>query len=286
LSARLISRGDRIFDVTRDAGKSANAIEWNTEQGFTNAAKLEGIDAFVHLAGENIATGRWTDAKKARIRQSRVDGTRQVAEALASRERKPSVLICASAIGYYGDRGDSRMTESDPPGEGFLADVCKAWEEAANPARDAGIRVVHLRFGVVISRDGGALPKMLTPFRFGLGGCVGSGRQYWSWISIHDVVGTILHAIDHESLRGPVNTVAPESVTNKEFTKVLGEVMHRPTIFPLPRFVARLAMGEMADDLLLSSTRVVPEKLIESGYQFLYPNLDGALRHELDAAAE
>jgi uncharacterized protein (TIGR01777 family) len=239
------------------------------------------IQAIVHLAGESIAGGRWTESRKRLIRDSRVDPTRRLCEALARRSPKPAVLICASAIGYYGSQGDIVLTENSPSGEGFLPDVCRQWEAATLPAAEAGIRVVNLRIGMVLGRKGGALASMLTPFRLGLGGVVGSGRQYWSWIAIDDLVGAMQHAIVTRAISGPVNATAPNPATNREFTKALGRVLRRPTIVPMPAFAARLALGPMADDLLLASARVVPSRLLESGYQFRFPELEPALRHEL-----
>ena len=256
-------------------------ITWDPAGGQLDVAALEGFDAVVHLAGENIAGGRWNEARKQRIRDSRVQGTRLLAESLAACENPPKVLACASAIGYYGDRGDEVLNEDSSPGEGFLPEVCREWEEAADAARDRGIRVVNLRLGVVLSPRGGALQQMLTPFNLGGGGVVGSGKQYWSWVALDDVVGAIHHALTTDSLSGPVNTTAPAPATNREFTKTLGKVLQRPTIVPLPAFAARLVLGEMADDLLLASARVMPERLVESGYQFRCPDLEGALRHLL-----
>jgi hypothetical protein len=230
------------------------------------------------LAGENIASGRWNTAKKSQIRQSRVQSTQVLARALANAEKKPRVFVSASAIGYYGDTGETLLREQSPAGDDFLAEVCQAWEAATQPARDAGIRVVNLRIGVVLSKTGGALAKMLTPFRLGLGGRVGNGRQYWSWIALPDLVGVIRHALTCDALEGPVNTVAPAPVTNAEFTRILGRVLGRPTLFPLPAFMARAMLGEMADALLLSSTRVSAEKLQQSEYRFEYPELESALR--------
>jgi hypothetical protein len=229
----------------------------------------------VHLAGESIV-GRWTEAKKRRIRDSRVLGTRNLAEALAKAASRPQVLVCASAVGYYGNRGDELLRESSSSGSDFLSGVCREWEGASQAAADAGIRIVHTRFGLVLSRDGGALQKMLLPFRLGLGGRVGSGRQWWSWVDLQDVVGAILHVIK-TNLHGPVNFVAPNPVNNIEFTKVLGRVLSRPTIFPVPAFAARLAFGQMADELLLASQRVEPVKLKESGYQFKFVELGKSL---------
>ncbi|MBP90825.1 MAG: TIGR01777 family protein [Planctomycetaceae bacterium] len=252
-------------------------IGWDLKTGEIEHEKLAGLDAVVHLAGEGIAEGRWTAAKKARIRDSRVNGTRLVCEGLAKLERKPSVLVCASAIGYYGDRGDEKCDESAPPGVGFLPDVCTAWEDATLPAVHAGIRVVNLRIGVVLSTRGGALSKMLLHFKLGLGGIVGDGKQYWSWISLDDVVQATVHCIDADGIRGPVNGVAPNAVTNREFTKTLGRVLRRPTLFPMPAFAARLALGETADALLLCSAHVVPHVLQESGFQFQHEDLESAL---------
>jgi uncharacterized protein (TIGR01777 family) len=235
----------------------------------------------VHLAGENVAAGRWNDARKLRIRSSRVDGTRMLAAALAQMERPPRALITASAVGYYGDRGDAWMDERSAPGTGFLAEVCRAWEAATEPARSAGIRVAHLRFGVVLSAAGGALKRMLLPFKLGAGGVLGSGDQYMSWISIDDAVGAIVHAVAERSIAGPVNAVAPAPVTNREFTQALGRVLRRPTVFPMPAFAARLAFGEMADEMLLASTRVRPSRLEETGYRFEHTSVEQALRHVL-----
>lgn len=268
--------------VRQETTEGENAVRWDPAAGTIDRAVLNGLDAAVHLAGENIAAGRWTAAQKARIRDSRVNGTRMLCKALAECAQRPRVIVCASAIGYYGDRGDETLDETSTSGDGFLAEVCRQWEAAADPARDKGIRVVHLRIGVVLSADGGALPKMLTPFKLGLGGIVGSGNQYWSWVDRDDVVGAIHHALTHEELVGPVNGTAPDSVTNREFTKTLGRVLGRPTLFPLPAFVARLMLGEMADELLLASTRVLPKRLQESGYEFQSPHLESALRHVLN----
>ena len=276
---------DRVLNVTRSLdARSSDDIIWSPNRGIANPARLEGTDAFVHLAGENIAAGRWTDTKKSRIRNSRVEGTRLIASTLARLEQKPSVLVCASAIGFYGDRGSRILDESAGAGAGFLADVCRDWEAATQPAEHAGIRIVHLRIGVVISRHGGALPQMLTPFKMGVGGRIGSGRQFWSWVSIDDVVGAIQSVIDDKTIRGAVNCVAPEPVTNNDFTKTLGSVLGRPTVFPMPGFVARLALGQMANDLLLSSTRVLPRRLQTSGYSFRQPELARALESEINAS--
>ena len=270
-------------DVTRlvrgEAGEGE--VNWDSAAETFDASTLDGVDAVVHLAGENIAGGRWTAAMKQRIRDSRVEGTRVLCEGLAQMKSPPKVLVVASAIGFYGNRGDEVLDESSSAGEGFLSEVCEEWEAATQPAKDAGIRVVNLRIGVVLSPKGGALAKMLTPFKLGGGGVIGNGRQYWSWISIDDVAGAIHHALMTDSLSGPVNAVAPDPPTNREFTKTLGRVLRRPTILPMPAFAVKLALGEMANDLLLASTRVEPTKLIESGYKFRQPTLEKSLRHVL-----
>ncbi|MDT7603819.1 MAG: uncharacterized protein QOF61_1816 [Acidobacteriota bacterium] len=283
----LLGRGHEVTQLVRRKSKGETAgvreVEWQPERGEIDAASLEGHDAAVHLAGENIAGGRWTDEKKRRIRDSRVQGTRLLVETLAKLNARPRALVSASAIGYYGDRGDEVLTEASAAGEGFLPEVCREWEAATDAAQAAGIRTVLLRFGLILSGEGGALAKMLLPFKLGVGGKVGSGRQFYSWIAIDDVVEIIHFALANENLSGAVNVVAPEPVTNAEFTKSLGRVLGRPTLLPAPAFGLRLALGEMADALLLSSTRVVPERLQAAGYDFKYPTLDGALRHVLHA---
>jgi uncharacterized protein (TIGR01777 family) len=280
LVSRLTAGGHRVTAVVRQDA-SAGQVSWDPGAPSFDASKLEGVDAVVHLAGLNIAASRWTAAFKQRIRQSRVQGTRVLCQGLAGMDRPPAVLVSASAVGYYGDRGDQRLTEDSPPGTGFLAEVARDWEAATGPAAAAGVRVVPLRFGVVLSRKGGALAKLLTPFKMGGGGIVGNGRQYMSWIGLDDAVSTIVYALTTPSLSGPVNAVAPQPVTNREFTKTLGRVLSRPTLVPLPAFAARLAFGEMADALLLASTRVQPARLLESGYDFRHTSLEDALRHVL-----
>jgi uncharacterized protein (TIGR01777 family) len=279
----LMAGGHEVIRLVRAKSRtpSKEIIGWNPEAGYIDSAGIEGLDAVVHLAGEPIASGRWNSAKKARIRDSRVQGTRLLCEALAHASRRPSVLLCASAIGFYGDRGDEVLTEASAAGSGFLADVCREWEGATDLARQNGIRVVNLRFGVILSTAGGALAKMLTPFKMGVGGVIGSGRQYMSCISIDDCIGAIQHALAADHVSGPTNIVQPGPVTNHQFTKALGKVLGRPTIFPMPAFAARLAFGEMADQLLLASARVEPQKLVASGYQFGHPDLETALGHVL-----
>jgi len=248
---------------------------------FDNPIDFTGVDAVVHLAGESIASGRWTSEKKRRIRESRIRGTKQLSEQLASSKSKPSVFISASAIGYYGDRDDEILDESSALGVGFLPEVCKEWEEATRSAESAGIRTVHIRTGIVLSRTGGALKQMLPAFKFGGGGRMGSGTQYMSWISLKDEVSIIRYLIDNPTISGSVNLVSPNPVTNMEFAKTLGKIIKRPTILPMPAFAARLLFGEMADALLLSSARVYPDKLISSGYEFSHPTLESALRSVL-----
>lgn len=276
----LSTQGHEPIRLVRNS-PGAGEVHWDPAAGEIDSPSLEGLDAVVHLAGENIASRRWNEAQKARIRDSRVNGTRLLSQALAGLSNPPKVLVCASAIGFYGDRNEEVLIEESPPGEGFLVEVCKEWEAATAPAKEKGIRVVNQRFGIILSPKGGPLAMMLTPFKMGVGGVIGSGKQYMSWISIDDAVGAIYHAIVNENVSGPVNTVAPEAVTNQEFTKTLGKVLSRPTIFPMPAFAAKLAFGEMADELLLASARVEPKRLLESGYDFKTPTLEGALRHVL-----
>lgn len=278
----LKKQNHRVTRLVRSPQQSSEpTVQWNPASGTLNAKDVEGFDAVVHLAGESIAASRWTEAQKARIRDSRVQGTALLSATLAKLAKPPKALVCASAIGYYGNRGDEILREDSQIGTGFLAEVCQQWENAADPAKQKGIRVVHLRIGVVMSPKGGALAKMLMPFKMGAGGIVGNGKQYWSWVSLDDVIGAFLYALQNENLSGAVNAVAPRAVTNAEFTKTLGKVLSRPTIFPLPGFAARLVLGEMADDLLLSSARIEPGRLLASGYQFKHPDLEGALRELL-----
>lgn len=279
----LTAAGHDVVRLVRSKSRSPSKelVHWDPAAGYIDAAGLEGVDAVVHLAGESVSDGRWTPAKKARIRDSRIRGTQTLCEAIAHLSQPPQALVSASAIGYYGDRGEERLTEASPPGTGLLPTVCRDWESACDPARAKGLRVVNLRIGVVLSAAGGALKKMLTPFKLGVGGVLGDGRQYMSCIALDDLVGAIVHCLATPALAGPVNGVCPQPVTNREFTKLLGEVLGRPTVFPVPAFAARLAFGEMADALLLASTRVEPARLLESGFVFSYPEVAAALRHEL-----
>lgn len=284
LRAFLTTGGDSVARLVRRAPSQEDERSLERPEG------LEGFDAVVHLAGENIAGRRWSKDQKARIRDSRVHGTRALCEALASLENKPEVLVCASAVGYYGAHSGSdpalEFTEQSPRGDDFLARTCEEWEDATRPARDAGIRVVNTRFGVILSPRDGALKKMLLPFKLGAGGPLGSGSQQMSWIAIDDVVGAIHHILRTPSLEGPVNVCAPQPVTQKEFAKTLGKVLSRPAFAPMPGFVARIIFGEVADALLLQGQRVLPERLLGSGFRFDEPELGGALRHLLGREAK
>jgi uncharacterized protein len=281
LVPRLAAAGHRVIRLVRSRPEeSEDAFLWDPEAGTIDAAALAGVDAAVHLSGETVA-GRWTEAKKKRILESRVKSTRLLSESLARVDPSPAVLVCASAIGYYGDSGDERLTERNPGGAGFLADVVRGWEAAASPAAEGGIRVVNLRSGIVLSASGGALERMLLPFRLGLGGSFGDGSQYMSWIALDDELGVIEHALAVQQLSGPVNAVAPNPVTNREFAKTLGRVLGRPAVVRTPAVALRVALGEFAQESLLAGQRAVPERLLESGYQFRHPELERALRHLL-----
>jgi uncharacterized protein len=281
LTERLTRQGHRVDRlVRRPSAAGAAGIAWDPAKGTIDREALEGADVVVHLAGESVATS-WTVARKRVIRESRVAGTGLLASTLADLRCPPRVLVSASAIGYYGDRGEKTVTEDSPPGTGFLADTARAWEAAAEPALEAGIRVVHPRIGMVLSAKGGALAKMLTPFRLGVGGVVGTGRQQMSWIALDDLVGVLQHLAVTDELSGPVNAVAPHPVTNREFTATLGRVLGRPTLVPLPAFMVRLLFGEMGQALLLDGARVLPTRLEASGFRFRYPRLEEALRAEV-----
>jgi hypothetical protein len=275
LVAAFNSRGDGVFRLVRRPPRDEHEILWDPESTVSPEI-VSGFDAVIHLSGESVS-GRWTKAKKQRIRDSRVVSTTNLSRALAQAKKPPPTFICASAIGYYGNRGDEVLTEESASGSGFLAEVSREWEAAAQPAVNAGIRVVNIRIGIVLSRDGGALKQMLLPFRLGLGGKLGSGRQWFSWIHIDDLVGAVLHVLENGDLRGPVNMVSPNPVTNAEFTKTFAKVLRRPAFFAVPAFAARLAFGEFADAGLLSSARVTPQKLIQTGFKFGYSTLARAL---------
>jgi uncharacterized protein (TIGR01777 family) len=268
--------------LVRDAAPRGGAsVSWTPERQTIDRAGLEGFDAVVHLAGEPLL-GRWTTAKKRRIHDSRVLGTRILADALATLVRRPKVLVCASAAGFYGDRGAESLTEESTAGRGFLADVCRAWESAADPARQAGIRVVSVRTGLVLARAGGLLKALLVPFQLGLGGPIGSGQSYWSWIALDDLLAVHRFAIARDDLSGAVNAAAPNPVTNAEFARTLGTVLRRPAVLPVPPIALRLIFGrEAAQDAMLSGARTVPARLLEAGFKFQYPELEPALRHVL-----
>jgi len=273
----LTGEGHDVVRLVRSAAGSTD-VEWHPEKGAIDSAHLEGFDAVVHLAGENIAAGRWTSEKKRAIFDSRVKGTTLLSQSLAKLSRPPGVFISASAIGYYGNRGDELLTENSSPGDDFLAHVCQEWEKATTPAAEKGIRTVLTRFGIILDEHGGALAKMLTPFRLGVGGRIGSGKQWMSWIALDDVVSAIRFVMYDAAVNGPVNFVAPFPVTNAEFTKTLGSVLSRPTLLPMPAFSVRLAFGEMGDALLLSGQRVEPAVLKARGYSSSWPRLELALR--------
>lgn len=257
---------------------SNNAMKWDPKTGEIDLEELGSFDAVINLAGENIASGRWTEEKKERILKSRVETARKLTEAIAKLDKPPGIFINASAVGYYGDQGEAPVTEETPAGEGFLAEVCKLWEEALAPLKGKGIRVVRLRIGVVMTTKGGALERMLTPFKLGMGGVIGSGKQYVSWIALDDLLNAIHHVLQ-TPIEGAVNAVSPLSVTNRQLTKALGKVLSRPTVLPMPASLARLAFGEFADEALLVSCRAQPTKLQESGYVFLFPEIEDALKH-------
>jgi uncharacterized protein (TIGR01777 family) len=270
------SNGSEVVRLVRRATEAPDEVGWDPMRPIASEL-ITGYDAVIHLSGESVA-GRWTEAKKRRIRDSRVISTQDFAHALAAANRKPAVFLCASAIGYYGSRGGEILNEESAAGEGFLPAVCREWEAASEVANNAGIRVLNLRIGVVLSRDGGALKQMLLPFRLGLGGRIGSGRQWFSWIHIDDLVSAVHHILDSTTLSGPVNVVAPNPVTNAEFTHTLARVLRRPAVLSVPAFAVRLAFGELADEGLLASARVMPGKLTQSGFVFQFPRLEPALQ--------
>jgi uncharacterized protein (TIGR01777 family) len=279
LTSAFGTAGHEIVRLVRHQADMSANIAWDPMAKSMDPAPLEGVDIVVHLSGESLAEGRWTNAKKKRFWDSRVRSTRLLSKTLAQLQRRPRVMICASAIGFYGDRGDEILNEDSPAGAGFVADLCREWEGASAAAAAAGIRVIHMRLGIVLAHDGGALPKMLTPFRLGLGGVIGNGRQYVAWIALEDVVGAVMHLIDRSQLAGAVNFVAPQEVTNRQLTKTLGKVLNRPTLLAMPALAARLAFGEMAKELLLASARVTPRRLLDDGFVFAYPQLQAALEH-------
>ena len=275
LLPELRTAGHDVLTLVRRSPQVGSEVSWDPQTGTIDVAGLAGVEAIVHLAGFNLGT-RWTHAKKQLILDSRVSGTRLVAETAARLSPRPATLVCASAIGFYGERGDELLTETATRGDGFLAEVVESWEAAAQPARDAGVRVVSLRQGLVLSRQGGALARLLTPFRLGLGGPVGSGRQWWSWIALEDVVRAYLHVLERP-LAGAFNVTAPEPAKNRDFVKALGHALHRPSLAPFPAFAVKALLGEMGEELLLASQRVVPAGLTADGFKFNRPSLESAL---------
>lgn len=280
LQKSLLSKGHELLLATRHKPEKDNQIYWNIEKGFReeDLPRLETLDGVVHLAGETI-TGRWSEEKKRKIRDSRVFGTRSLVDAFSKLTKKPKVFVSSSAIGFYGDRADEELTESSAAGDTFLAKTCAEWETEARRAEDLGIRTVLVRTGVVLAKEGGALGQMLTPFKFGVGGVIGSGKQWMSWISLEDEIEIFNFALENENVRGAINATAPNPATNEEFTKTLGAVISRPTILPLPEFAVNLVFGEMGDALLLDSTRVLPKRLTDFGFEFKHPTLKEALEH-------
>lgn len=289
LTEMLLTAGHEVTRLVRPAGPSptgGRSEMWEPARGRLEASAVSGYDVVVHLAGAGIADRRWTPDRKALIRSSRVDGTGLLARALAESPRPPRVLVSASAVGIYGDRGDEEVDEASEPGSGFLAETARAWEAATGPAVDAGIRVVHLRIGVVLTARGGALARMLPPFRAGLGGPLGNGRQFWSWVTLDDLLAAVLHAAATEDLAGPLNAVSPEPVRNSEFTEVLARVLNRPALFRVPAAALRLLLGEMGEELLLASTRVRPTRLLDTGFEYRFGTLERALEHVLGRSTE
>jgi uncharacterized protein (TIGR01777 family) len=277
LCRSLTDHGFPVLQLVRRTPQSPDQLQWDPAEALRAPGLLEGLTAAIHLSGANVAAHRWTPEWKQEIRSSRVDSTRALAQTLASLKNPPQTLLVASATGIYGDRGDEILDESSAPGHGFLAEVCQQWEAAAKPAVDAGIRVVHLRLGVVIGPGAGALAKLVPLFRLGLGGRLGSGRQWMSWISLADAVSAMLFALDTPSLSGPLNFTAPQPVTNADFTRALARAVHRPALIPAPAFALRIAMGQMADEALLASARVLPAKLTGARFPFAHPTIDKAL---------
>lgn len=284
LCAVLAADGHRVLRLVRRSAAGPDEVTWDPEHGIVDPQRLEGVDALVHLAGESIAAGRWTRRRMEAIRRSRVDATRALRVSLSRLERRPTAFLCASAIGIYGDRGEEVLTEESPAGQGFLPDLCRAWEAEATAGTELGMRCVQLRFGVVLSPEGGLLARLLTPFRWGLGGPVGDGNQFVSWVSLDDAIGAIRHLLVNERMSGPVNVVAPEPVTSRDLARALGRVLHRPAVLRVPAAVLRLLFGRLADEVLLASTRVQPGVLLCGGYSFRHPQVDQDLRHLLGQA--
>lgn len=284
LQKALKEKGWELLLASRSEPKDDRHIKWTVEEGFRDEdhERLEGLDAVIHLAGENVAGLRWTDEKKKAIRDSRVLGTRTLIDAFTKLKNRPKTFLAGSAIGFYGNRGDDEMTEASPAGDGFLPEVCRDWEAESRRAEDLGIRTVLLRTGIVLSKDGGALGTMLLPFKMGVGGVVGSGKQWMSWISLEDQIRAMMFVLENETIRGAVNLTSPNPVTNEQFTKTLGEVLYRPTFLPLPEFAVGMIFGEMGDALLLDSTKVQPKRLEDAGFEFKYPELKFALEKAVE----
>lgn len=272
--------GHEVMRLVRHAPRAKDEIRWDPEARFVDADSLAGCDAVVNLAGAGVGSRRWTDAYKTRIRSSRVHGTAALAEAMASMDEPPRVFVNGSAMGYYGETGDRTVDESAPPGTGFLPELCVEWEAAAAPAERVGVRTAFVRTGLVVAREGGAWGRLFPLFKAGLGGRMGDGRQYWSFVSLYDEVAAIRHLLRTDGLSGPFNVTAPEPLTNREITEAMGRVLHRPTLFTVPEPVLRTALGEMAGDVL-GSARVVPKRLLESGFSFTFPDIEGAIRAAL-----
>lgn len=280
--ARLEGGGHQVVKLVRGTPKSQNEFSWDPMQGKLDAKAFHGVDAVIHLAGENIASKRWSSEQKAKIKQSRVKGTELIAQTLAGMDSPPRTFISTSAVGYYGSRGSEMLTEESTSGAGFLAAVCRDWEDATKTAEYKGIRVVHARLGVVLSKEGGALKLMLPPFLLGGGGPLGNGQQYMSWIDLDDTASTFVYMLTADNVTGAVNIVSPDPVTNAEFTKTLAGVIHRPAFFVVPEFAVKMMFGEMGEECLLGSNRVSANKLVASGFKFAYPELETALKHELN----
>lgn len=280
----LKAKGHEIFKLVRKTPKAADEIQWDAGSGFSDAeqSKLENFDAVVHLAGDNVASGSWSEEKKRKIRESRTVGTRVLVDVLKKCANPPKILVSASAIGFYGNRNDEILTEDSAKGVGFFPDVCDEWEQESQKANEFGARVVNPRIGVVLAKDGGALEKMLTPFKFGVGGVVGSGEQFMSWIAIDDLIKIFHFALETNDLQGAINATAPNPATNEEFTKTLGKVLGRPTIIPIPAFGIKLLFGEMGERLLLEGCRVMPKRLQDAKFEFQFPNLEDAMKHVIN----
>jgi uncharacterized protein (TIGR01777 family) len=282
ITAELKAAGHQVVKLVRKVSNAENEFSWNPDTDKIDAKAFEGVDAVIHLAGESIASKRWSSEQKMKIKQSRVKGTKLIASTLAAMDNPPCVLVSASAIGFYGDRGAEMLTEESKTGEGFLASVCREWEDATRDAESKGVRVVHARLGVVLSKEGGALKMMLPPFLMGAGGPLGDGKQYMSWIDLDDAAKAFIYLATEGKASGAVNLVAPNPETNANFTKTLAKVIHRPAFFPVPTIGVKVLFGEMGEELLLSSNRVSANKLVNSGFKFTYPDLESALKHELN----